>query len=228
MYVLGVAESHNSSACLMRNGQIIGMLQEERLTKRKNQVAFPRLAIQALVDDHLDGEVSRIDRVVLAEKWVDPYAIALDRHASFTVEQHVEEQHKLWYPHFYGKKKIDFGQYWTREFKSGRSLNVDHNYDFSFLGDMQWDAVAKHFSQVERPAAFKRHFGWTGELTTVDHHTCHAYYAIYGATLPTQHRDNALVLTADAWGEDRNWSAWMAQPDGTLEYVDGGPEHSVA
>jgi carbamoyltransferase len=74
----------------------------------------------------------------------------------------------------------------------------------------------------------KRHFGWEGETATVDHHTCHAYYAYYGSTLSEARRREALVLTADAWGEGRNWSAWLPCDDGSLENIGGGKEHAVA
>ena len=227
MNVIGVAESHGSSACLMLQGQIVGLLQEERLTKRKNQVAFPRLAIEALISEHLNGDPTRIDRVVLAEHWIDPYAIALDRHAEYSVLQHVKEQHDLWRPYFYGGD-VNLGAYWTEKFLAGESLNSDHGYDFTFLKEMEWEEVTNHFSQVKRQEAFQTHFGWAGEFTNVDHHTCHAYYAAYGSPLSASERRDALVLTADAWGEDRNWSAWIVKDSGELECVDSGQDHIVA
>ena len=40
MIILGIAAEHNSSATLMKNGKILGIVQEERLTKNKNQCAL--------------------------------------------------------------------------------------------------------------------------------------------------------------------------------------------
>jgi len=227
MIELGIAQSHSSAACLMRDGAIVGMIQEERLTKRKNQVAFPRLAIAEMVAQHLSGDAARIGRVVFAENRIDPYGIALDRYSDFSEANHVEEQHRLWHPRFYGKG-VDEGEYWRSEYLSGRFRNLDHSHDLRFIERMDWKEASAHFSDVERPAALKRHFGWAGEIATIDHHTCHAYYAYYGATLPEARRREALVLTADAWGEGRNWTAWLPRADGTLELVGGGKEHAVA
>ncbi|MBT6534783.1 MAG: hypothetical protein HOK98_01260 [Rhodospirillaceae bacterium] len=224
---MGIAESHASAACLMRDGEIIGLIQEERFTKRKNQAAFPRLAIAQMVEDHLQGDSSLIDRVVLAENWMDPYHLALDRYSEFNVSDHVTEQHRLWHPHFYGDG-IDIGNYWRDEYHAGRFLNQDHNHDLGFMEEQTWEEAARHFSDVERPAAVERHFGWTGPVATVDHHTCHAHYAYHGASLPQHLRNDALVLTADAWGEGRNWSAWLPDADGRLSNVGSGQAHTVA
>jgi carbamoyltransferase len=227
MIRLGIAQSHCSSACLMKDGAIVGLIQEERLTQRKNQVAFPKRAISELARDHLGGNVAAIDKVVFAEHRIDPYGIALDRYSDFSVADHVAEQRSLWWPKIYGGG-LDTGAYWRSEYLSGRHRNLDHNHDLSFVETMDWEAVERHFSDVERPAAMLRHFGWNGATTTVDHHTCHAYYAAYGAPLTQRQRDDALVLTADAWGEGRNWSAWTIDAEGCLQPVASGADHTVA
>jgi carbamoyltransferase len=227
MIRLGIAQSHCSSACLMKDGTIVGMVQEERLTQRKNQVAFPKRAIAELARDHLGGDVAAIDKVVFAEHRIDPYGIALDRYSDFSVADHVAEQKSLWWPKIYGGG-LDTGAYWRSEYLSGRHRNLDHNHDLSFVETMDWEAVERHFSDVERPAAMLRHFGWKGATATVDHHTCHAYYAAYGAPLTPKQRADALVLTADAWGEGRNWSAWTIDAGGRLQPVASGADHTVA
>ena len=60
MIVLGIASEHCSSASLMIDGEIVGLIQEERLSKRKNQVAFPLLAVRSLIDRHLAGDSQKI------------------------------------------------------------------------------------------------------------------------------------------------------------------------
>src|SRR5205823_7917654 len=86
----------------------------------------------------------------------------------------------------------------------------------------------RHVSDVVRPEAMKNLFGWAGASDVVDHHTCHAYYAFYGAPVPAERRMATLVLTADAWGDGQNWSAWTPLPDGSLKQVAGGRDHGVA
>lgn len=227
MNTIAIVQSHSSAASLMQDGAIVAMVQEERLSKRKNQVAFPLDAIKDIVAQHLDGDFGKIDRVVLAENRIDPYGIALDRYSEFDVHDHVGEQHRLWYPKFYGDG-IDVGQYWLDEYASNRFRNKDHHHDLSFLATMSWEEATEHFNAVERPRAVREHLGWRGEIVTVDHHTCHAHYAAYGAPLAPGELTDALVLTGDAWGEGRNWSAWVAGADGKLELIADGADNALA
>ena len=132
MITLGIAAEHNSSACLMIDGRIVGLIQEERLTKLKNQVAFPLRAIEILVDRCLNGDTSKIDRVVYGGNESDPYFAAIDRYSNVTIEDHIREMHELWHPHFYGQKRND-ASYWHEMYTSGRQLNYNHNFSsFNF------------------------------------------------------------------------------------------------
>jgi carbamoyltransferase len=227
MVILGIASEHCSAAALMIDGRIVGMIQEERLSKRKNQVAFPLQAIRRLIARHLAGDSTRIDRVVFGGRESDPYYAALDRFSDFSVADHVREQHELWYPHFYDNKRND-GTYWQGELAAGRHINVGAQYDFSWLRTMAPADAAHHFVEVERPAAVKRHLGFSGPVEAINHHTCHAYYALHGGALDSLQREEALVLTADAWGDGRNWSASVADAQGRLTPVAGGADHRVA
>jgi carbamoyltransferase len=46
MIILGINDSHNSSACLYRDGRIVAALGEERLRRVKNWTGFPERALQ--------------------------------------------------------------------------------------------------------------------------------------------------------------------------------------
>lgn len=46
MIILGINESHNATACILRNGKIEACVQEERFTKKKNQGGFPHKAFK--------------------------------------------------------------------------------------------------------------------------------------------------------------------------------------
>lgn len=227
MIILGIASEHCSAAALMIDGRIVGMIQEERLSKRKNQVAFPLQAIRRLVARHLAGNFSHVDRVVFGGRESDPYYAALDRFSDFSVADHVREQHELWHPHFYDGQRND-GTYWQTELSAGRHVNDGAQFDFSWLKNLTPAEATKRFVEVERPAAVKRHLGFVGPVEAIDHHTCHAYYALHGAPLDPARREEALVLTADAWGDGCNWSASVADRNGRLARLAAGPDHRVA
>ena len=206
MIILGIAAEHNSSACLMINGKIKGLIQEERLTKIKNQCAFPLLSIRDLIRIHLDGKQEKIDEVVYGTKVSDPYYSCLDRYSNFSIEDHVKEMHEVWYPHYY-KNKINNGEYWKRKYINNQNLNKFHNYDFSFLKKKNsLQENIDYFSKIERKKVITRHFPLIKKISSIDHHTCHAYYAAFGGNLPISKLKDTLILTADAWGDFKNWS----------------------
>jgi carbamoyltransferase len=228
MVILGIHCGHNSSVALMKDGRIVGAVQEERFTRRKNQVAFPAQSIRHLVRVHLGGEPSRIDKVAFATRDVDPIGLAVARYSDFSVLDHVKENLEYWRPIFYDDAPND-GGYWREMYRKGEHRNQDQNLDTGYmLSNMSLAELTRHVSDVMRPEAMKSLFGWSGPYDIVDHHTCHAYYALYGAPVQAERREAALVLTADSWGDGQNWSAWTLLPNGSLNQVAGGRDHGVA
>ncbi len=227
MIVLGVHCGHNSSAALMIDGSIVGAVQEERFTKRKNQMAFPLRSIRHLVDVHLDGDAGRIGKTVFASRELDPVGFAISRYSDFSVADHVREMHEYWRGVFYEGRPSD-GAYWIDLYRKGQNLNHDHNVDVERLLAMPHAQAVREFSDVSRQQTMREALGWTGPGEIRDHHTGHAYYAFYGAQIPRDAWKDVLVLTADSWGDDKNWSAWTVEPDGTLAARGGGADHGVA
>jgi carbamoyltransferase len=62
MTILGIHDGHNASACLMRDGKIVYVVQEERITKEKNKSDFPANSIKLILEkEGLDpGEIDQI------------------------------------------------------------------------------------------------------------------------------------------------------------------------
>ena len=211
----------------MTDGRLVGMIQEERFTKRKNQVALPLRAAQALVDQHLGGDHSQVDHVVFGGRRDSPYWVALDHYSSFEVSDHIAEMHAFWRPHLYGGG-VNPDEYWLSQIKIGKHLNSDHNCDFSFLGKVRGEEAFRHFNDVERVAGVERWLDRSIPCDMIDHHKAHGYWAIYGGPPPSGGFADVLVLSADAWGDTSNWSASAARDDGTLELLSHGRDHDVA
>jgi carbamoyltransferase len=68
MYILGIsAFYHDSAACLIKNGEIIVAVQEERFTRKKHDSSFPRHAIQFCLK-YAKIEINSIQNIVFYEK----------------------------------------------------------------------------------------------------------------------------------------------------------------
>lgn len=228
MVILGIHCGHNSSAALMVDGCIVGAVQEERFTKRKNQVAFPVRSIEHLLSAYLASDVSRIEEVAMFTRDVDPVGLALSRYSEFTVCDHIRENNEYWKAVFY-EGAPNNGNYWRKMFRRGELLNQDQGLDVSYMSsDTSIADLTRLVSDQLRPGVMHERFGYRGSLITYDHHLCHATYAFYGSSIPKARWPESLVLTADSWGDGQNWSAYLVQSDGDLHKVGGGCDHGVA
>ena len=68
MYILGIsAFYHDSAACLLKDGEIIAAVQEERFTRIKHDAGFPHHAIQYCLKE-AQISADKIDNIVFYEK----------------------------------------------------------------------------------------------------------------------------------------------------------------
>ena len=136
----------------MVTGKIVGMVQEERFTKVKNQCAFPLFSIKSLVNSFLDGDMSKIDKVVYGTILSDPYYTCMNLYSNREISDYIKEMREMWYPIFYKNKKND-GSYWKNNYNKGENLNHTHNYDFSFLTkNLSVGEAVNYFNKVESAA----------------------------------------------------------------------------
>lgn len=68
--ILGIsAYYHDSAACLLVDGEILGAAQEERFTRRKNEAGFPKHAVDWCLDQLKDRALDHVvDHVVFYDK----------------------------------------------------------------------------------------------------------------------------------------------------------------
>ena len=228
MITLGIAISHNCSASLMIDGKIVGLVQEERLTKIKNQSGFPLKACKALIANHLDNNSSLINEVVFGSKRFHPYGYCLDFYSGYEVQDHIKEMKEVWYPVFYKNQPLD-GEIWKKRYLKNEQLNKFHNFNFDFINkDISLTEATEYFSNVEIFSPIKNLIPNFSNFRKIDHHKCHGYYALYGGELNQNSHEDVLVLTADAMGDEKNWSASIVNKDGTLNRLDYGNDFLLA
>lgn len=82
MYTLGIHDGHNASVCLMKDGRVVYVIQEERPTKEKNKHDFPFASVE-LVLRKTGLQPNQIDEVVM-----NGYTIAKPRDRKGILEQY--------------------------------------------------------------------------------------------------------------------------------------------
>ncbi len=195
MKVLGLSLGQLTTACLMIDGKIIACASEERFTGVKNDMAYPKNAIEyCLKEGQIEGK--DLDKVAIAS-----LHIPADYHAtkkfctSFSMQDSVREQKEFWYPQFYGGKNLR----WVDIFKD--KLNFQQ-----YPGPARWKEIDftddKTQWETYKPFIHKtiaQHIGVdVNKITHVEHHTGHAAYAYWGSPF---RGEDCLILTADAYGD---------------------------
>ena len=201
MIVLGISETHCATAAILRDGAIIGCASEERFTRLKNDAGYPRLAVEALLRD-AGLRPSQIDLVALAGR--DAYAREWMNRVL-----HDREYAREYYGVRLEEPRAGLGR---RARKLGAKLGLADSARGKFT-----------LGEGERLAMVTEHLKLGAErVTTLDHHTCHAASAYFGAPFDGA---PALVLTNDNAGDGLCATASTAR--GTaLERCEAAPSAS--
>ncbi len=206
MKVLGIMWEQNSTAALMVDGRVVASISEERFSRRKNDERYPKQAIEYVLKEG-NLRAKELDAVVfMGHMWGPMYA--LTRHySSFSIEDNLREQHEYWKLLLYGsknpdylkvfKEKLDLSQYPGKKIWTKVIADIHRERGSGRAGD---DTTTAYFKKFRREVAVK-HLGVRPEqVHFVDHSTGHAAYAYFASPL----RGDALIVTADAWGDNVN------------------------
>jgi carbamoyltransferase len=171
--VLGIHDGHTASACVLKNGKIVSAVEEERLTRMKNQSGFP---LQSILSS-LDLAKITIDEVDL---------VAWGTELMSTGAGTREERKKEYLGQVSLKSRI-------RSFSSNAIANVAGRQTLQIIRNrLHKKRRAQRLALITglgiNPA--KVHF--------VEHHQCHAATAYYGWG---RYDDDILVLTNDGEGD---------------------------
>lgn len=204
--VIGVSESHCSTACLLRDGKVVATVSEERLNRCKNWGGFPALAVQEVL--RLAGlEPRDVDRLVLhgQSPWMYGWY-------SGENESNRKSRSLMSLRGTLGKALYRNPAAWSA---------------YQFARDKFYRALVHARWNRERSALASKQSGVPlDRIVRAEHHLCHAYAGLYGLLgLP---QGDYLVLTNDGHGDDC-CSTVSTYQNGTLHRLASTPnEHSLA
>ena len=192
MYILGIVEGHNSSAALLKDGEIVAVCFEERLSRLKNDFGYPARAIQYCLDQ--EGlQPENVDHVAMVTANLPLAQVAVKREATFGVEDYLREQDDYWRPTLIEGKSVDY----LELFKD--KLRLDElAYDltdlprdrraFEAFQKIRWDNIKTKLAKRD------------DQIVCLNHHLAHSMYAVF--TTPECHDKDWLVLVSDGYGDD--------------------------
>lgn len=193
MYILGLAPGHNSTAALLKDGEIRYAMSEERLSRFKGDTRFPKLAIKRILEMEGIG-LADIDHFVIHSKDITSFDLHDQKFfwddipRAESVLYKIEKSQLLSYL-IYAIPKIG-SMYRSESVKAGERLFYDNIKKFGIDID---------------------------KLMIYDHHMSHAAGAYY-----TCNADPCLIVTLDASGDGLSASINIGK-DGAIERIDSTP-----
>ncbi|MBF0168517.1 MAG: carbamoyltransferase [Alphaproteobacteria bacterium] len=216
MYILGIVEGHNCSAALMKDGEIVAVCFEERLSRLKNDLGYPRRAIESCLDQ--EGIRSdQIDHVAMVTKNLPLGQVAVKREATFSVEDHIREQEEYWKPRLIDGLDPDYFSIFHDKLR----LN-ELSYDFI---DLKTDRSSfANFLEI-RKNTIKRHLSVKDtQIHCMEHHLAHSMYAVFSN--PACYEKDWLVLVADGYGDDCSASVGVWK-NGKFDFIAKSPGSGI-
>ncbi len=178
MYILGIWDGHDAGAALLKSDRILFAINEERLTRRKLEVAFPLLSIRACLA-HAGMHADDVREVALST--TDP-AKTLTRLAPRLKEEYYLIRRRKRRP-----GPLD-------------PLKKGFKYRFTELGPnlLSRRLTRLHVLKQLKEEGFRRF-----NLSLLNHHRCHGEAAALWSGF-----ERCLVLTLDGVGDGQSGSLW--------------------
>ena len=222
-YVLAISVSHNSTAAIMKDGEIIAAVCEERSTRKKNFIGYPKNAINyCLTKAGIKGkDLSRVAYTTIDNPGI---LVKAQTNTEFTLQDYWDYYGEKYYRKFLNNEDTLPYLKWLRDDPKFNS-NEQH-FNFSYLNDEVLNNPNLDFElfREEQRRILSSHIGIKSDkIEFLDHHTCHAYYAYFGS--PFRDKD-AVVLTLDGWGDGRNQTVWSVK-NNNLNFITDSGENDI-
>ena len=199
MIILGISDSHESHACLIIDGQLIAAIAEERLSRLKAEMGYPKRAIEAVLEI-CNVKPSEIDIVAFAGNSGFIFQAVGNYKAVFTVKDYIDQNYKYWKPKLCEGKELTL----LDDFNMFKHLNSDleNNHYYPFMNKFNnsnqkdWNTIGQ---KIRRDTVIN-HIGISQEkVKFYRHEDCHKAWGIYSFQ---GERSNSLVLTLEGGGDD--------------------------
>jgi len=198
---IGLTIGQCSGCAIFIDNKISFASSEERYSRIKSDESYPLNSIN-------DGlkfcnlRPQQIDQVLIAGKKINLVHILTGFYTTFSVEDHLNEMKKYWYPRLIKGEDANFLKLFRHKISKNK---FPFNSNISKIIDIDNapypptpDFRSKICLFLEK--TISNHLGTDeSKINYIDHHRCHASYGFYGSPI---REDNTLIFTADAWGDD--------------------------
>ncbi len=199
MILLGIHDGHNCGASLFKNGKLLIALNEEKITRKKNEYGFPKKSINFCLKK-FNLKKKDISYVAVSTKNLPPKYFIVKRNTTFTIDDYIKEQNLYWFPKIYKKKKINY----LEVFKKNKVSKAKLFYNLSKIKNED-DVIGMRKARLQGISKFLKIN--KNKIFFFDHHKCHAYYGFFASNFSK--KDKVAIVTADGGGDQANGSIWI-------------------
>ena len=212
--ILGINWEQNSSAALLIDGVIVGCSSEERFTNIKNDETYPINAINWLLEE-FQIIPSQIDKIAFISEYWSPTYLLIKHYTNFSIREYIEEQELVWKQRIYESQTVSMLQVFERKIIFSQYPGEDFwrkvVLDLKGLSDHVSNTELREKGKQIRTKVIEMHLSIDpSKVIFVDHHVGHAAYGYFASNIPSK---DCLVLTLDAFGDFRNYTAHIFSKD---------------
>lgn len=204
MIILGISDSHEAHACIVRDGVLVAAISDERLTRLKADQGYPRRSIDSVME--MAGVTAdEIDIVAFAAQRIGMFQLLIKKHALFSVADWVEECKVFWKPTLMdGKVLSPFDGYDHFQSKLGIDVSKDPYYPFLERARHAHQDTWFDIGRDVRRNAVIDHLGVASDkIHFFRHEDCHKAYGVYSAPWGPE---EGLVFHIEGGGDDSSAS----------------------
>jgi carbamoyltransferase len=199
MIILGIGDSHDSHACIVRDGKLEAVISEERLSRSKADMGYPYRSIDKVME--ITGvDPSEIDVVAVAGKSGDLLKTVYKINTVFTVKDWISQCHKIWKPVLLDSKKFDPFEDFDTYSHLNKNIKNDKYYP---LVERLRNTSLELWSDVgmqERRKIISKHINIDpSKIKFYRHEDCHQAYGYYSNQI---NNHKTLIFTVEGGGDD--------------------------
>jgi len=213
LIILGIADSHEAHACVVKSGRIVSAAVEERFSRIKTDCGYPSRAIEKVIEES-GIKANEIDLVVMAGINAGLFYTITKPQALFSVEDWIFQNENYWKPKLIDKKPLnsldDF------ELFEHKIDNIKDNPYFGFVDEARKNPTRDHYeilNKYRRKAIIDQINIDEKKIKFVRHEDCHQYYGYYSQV---DFKSKVLLFTIEGGGDDSSATVSIAQ-DGSIK-----------
>jgi carbamoyltransferase len=202
---MGLTLGQCSGAAIFVDDRIVFSSSEERYSRIKSDESYP---LESINDGlrYCKIKPAELDRVIIAGNAITLMPVLLRTFSSFSIDDHLMAMKEYWYPKLTEGREVSMLKLFKHKISTDKYPFNSRLAKELKLSEIKYPITKENERQIAAffKKAISEHLGIDdSKIIHLDHHSCHAAYALYGSPI---RKNGTLVFTADAWGDDLSGS----------------------